>query len=163
MYGVLGSQTRAPSRRVFALSFLFDNLQALEHLEGEAHYAALLAPVLEVDGLLVVVDEDLRHKPAVVVEPLRPLGDGLVFHLSGLLAHRRSLLPSTVSFYPEGAPSIPQGGLSSLLLFTRAPRSRVPLILDGDEGHVRRATKIVASGPWVARIWALWGGIMRGR
>jgi hypothetical protein len=34
--------------------------------------------VLEVDGLLIVVDEYLRHKPAVVVEALSPLGDGLV-------------------------------------------------------------------------------------
>jgi hypothetical protein len=30
-------------------------------------------------------------------------------------------------------------------LFTRAPRSRVLLILDRDEEHVRRAAKIVAS------------------
>jgi hypothetical protein len=34
-----------------------DYLQALDHLEGEAHYAAILAPALEVDGLLVVVCE----------------------------------------------------------------------------------------------------------
>src|SRR5215218_1993014 len=44
--------------------FFLDYLKALYHLEGEAHYAALLALVLEVDGLVVVVDEHLRHKPA---------------------------------------------------------------------------------------------------
>jgi hypothetical protein len=38
------------------LSFVFDDLQALDHLEGEAYYAAVLALMLEVDGLLVVVD-----------------------------------------------------------------------------------------------------------
>jgi hypothetical protein len=36
---------------------------------------SLLALVLDVDSLLVIVDEDLRHKPAVVVESLRPLRD----------------------------------------------------------------------------------------
>jgi hypothetical protein len=46
--------------RVCGLFFL-DNLQTFDHLEGEAHYAALFASVLEVDGLVVVVDEDLRH------------------------------------------------------------------------------------------------------
>src|SRR5215208_830847 len=48
--------------------FFLDDLQALDHLEGEAHYAALLALVIEVDGLVIVVDDDLLHKPAVVVE-----------------------------------------------------------------------------------------------
>src|SRR5215208_6971491 len=48
-------------RRVFVL-FLHD-LQALDHLEGQTHYAALLALVLEVDCLVVVVNEDLRHNP----------------------------------------------------------------------------------------------------
>jgi len=129
--------------RVCGLFFL-DNLQALDHLEGEAHYAALLALVLEVDSLIVVVDEDLRHEPAVVVEPLGPLGDIFVLHLSGLLAHPRLLLPSTVSFYPKEAPYIPQRGAQTSL-FTRAPRSRVLLILDRDEEHVRRAAQIVAS------------------
>jgi hypothetical protein len=55
--------------RVFLL-FLHD-LQALHHLEGEAHYAALLALVLEVDRLVVVVDELLREEPLVVLEALR--------------------------------------------------------------------------------------------
>jgi hypothetical protein len=45
---------------------VFDDLQALEHLEVEAHYAALSTFVLEVDGLLVVVDEDLGEQPAVL-------------------------------------------------------------------------------------------------
>src|SRR5215211_5129306 len=67
---VLRSWTRALLSRVFAFSFLFDYLQTLDHLEGEAHYAAVLALVLEVDGFVVVVDEDLRHKPVAVVEPL---------------------------------------------------------------------------------------------
>src|SRR5215204_3184152 len=79
-------------RRVFVLSSLFDYLQALDHLEGEAYYAAVLALVLEVDGLVVVVDEDLRHKPAAVVEPLGPLRDLFVLYLSGLLAHGHDLL-----------------------------------------------------------------------
>jgi hypothetical protein len=39
------------------LCFVFDYLQALDHLEAEAHHAALLALVLKVDGLVVVVDE----------------------------------------------------------------------------------------------------------
>jgi hypothetical protein len=41
------------------LLFILDDLKSLDHLEGVAHYAALLALVLDVDGLLVVVDEDL--------------------------------------------------------------------------------------------------------
>src|SRR5215207_10497745 len=129
--------------RVCGLFFLHD-LKSLDHLEGEAHYAALLALVLDVDGLLIVVDEYLRHKTAVVVEPLRPLGDILVLYLLGLLAHPHALLPSTVSFYPKVAPCIPQRGAQASL-FTRAPRSRVVHILDMDEEHVRRAAKIVAS------------------
>jgi FAD-dependent urate hydroxylase len=39
------------------LCFIFDDLQALEHPEGEAHHAVVLAQALEVDGLVVVVDE----------------------------------------------------------------------------------------------------------
>src|SRR5918992_2562970 len=90
--------------------FFLDYLQALDHLEGEAHYAALLTLVLEVDGLFVIVDEDLRHKPAVVVESLRPLRDILVLYLFGLLAHWRLLLPSIMFLYPEEAPCIPLRG-----------------------------------------------------
>jgi hypothetical protein len=57
--------------RVCGLLFFFlDYLQAFDLLEGEAHYAAVLASVLEVDGLIVVADEDLRRNPAAVVEPL---------------------------------------------------------------------------------------------
>src|SRR5215211_7542484 len=93
--------------------FFLNYLKTFDHLEGEAHYAALLALVLDVDGLLVIVDEDLRHKPAVVVEPLCPLGDISVLYLLGLLAHPHDLLPSTVSFYPEEAPCIPHRGALS--------------------------------------------------
>src|SRR5215203_1597367 len=71
----------APGLRVCGLLFFLYYLQAFELLESEAHYAALLALVLEVDGLVVVVDEDLLDKPAVVVESLRPLGNILVLHL----------------------------------------------------------------------------------
>src|SRR5215218_9719588 len=78
--------------RVFA--FFLYYLQSLDHLEGEAHYAALLAPVLDVDCLIVMVDEHLRHNPAVVVEALSPLWDIFVRYLLGLLAHPRMLLPS---------------------------------------------------------------------
>ena len=41
--------------------FILDDLQAFDLLEGEAHYAAVLALVLEVDGLVVMVDEDLAQ------------------------------------------------------------------------------------------------------
>jgi hypothetical protein len=57
--------------RVCGLFFLY-YLQSLDHLEGEAHYAALLALVLDEDGLIVVVDEYLGEHPAVVVEALDP-------------------------------------------------------------------------------------------
>src|SRR5215216_495266 len=87
-------------RRVFVL-FLHD-LKALDHLEGVAHYAALLALVLEVDGLVVVVDKDLRHNPAVVVETLRPLWDGPVAYLAGLLAHVRGLLFPLTNIATQG-------------------------------------------------------------
>src|SRR5215212_4343758 len=83
-------------RRVCGFLFFLYYLQALNHLEGEAHYATILALVLEVDGLVVVVDEDLRHKPARVVESLCPLRDILVLYLFGLFAHPRLLLPSVV-------------------------------------------------------------------
>jgi hypothetical protein len=55
-----------------------------------------------------MVDEDLRHKPAVVVEPLCPLWDIFVLYLLGLLAHPRMLLPSIEFLYPEEAFCIPQ-------------------------------------------------------
>src|SRR5215217_2623220 len=103
-------------RRVCGLLFFLDYLQAFDHLEGEAHDAAVLALVLEVDRLLVVVDEHLRHKPAAVVEPLRPLGDILVLYLLGLLAHLRILLCSKVLLYPEEAICMPQEGARVLIL-----------------------------------------------
>src|SRR5215211_5782426 len=74
--------------------FFLHYLQALDHLECKAHYAALLALVLEVDGLVIIVDEDLLHKSAAVVQSLRPIWDGLVLHPAGLLAHPRLLLSS---------------------------------------------------------------------
>ena len=95
---------------VCRLFFLHD-LQSLDHLEGEAHYAALLALVLDVDCLVVAVVEDLLDKPAVVVEALSPIWDGLVLHPVSLFAHRRLLVPSTIFFYPEEAPCILQKGV----------------------------------------------------
>ena len=69
------------------LCFVFDFLQALELLEGEAHHAVILAQVLEVNGLLVGLDEHLVEHPAIVVETLSPLGHGLVPYLARLLGH----------------------------------------------------------------------------
>jgi hypothetical protein len=94
--------------RIWGFLFFLDYLQSFDLLEGEAHYAAVLALVLEVDCLLVVVNEDLRRNPAAVVEPLCPLGDVFVLYLLGLLAHPRLLLPSLVFLYPEEALYIPQ-------------------------------------------------------
>src|SRR5215207_7255883 len=83
---------RASVARVFVLCFVFDDLQAIEHLEGEAHNAVILAQVLEVDGVVVVVDEHLVEHPAIVVKTLSPLGHGLMPYLARLLGHRRGLL-----------------------------------------------------------------------
>src|SRR5215208_2457558 len=88
-------------RRVCGLLFFLHYLQTFDLLEGEAHDAAVLALVLEVDRLIVVVDHDLRGHPAAVVEPLRPLWDVFVLYLLGLLAHPRFLLASLVFLYPE--------------------------------------------------------------
>src|SRR5215204_4990854 len=101
-------------RRVCGFLFSLDDLQAFDLLEGEAHDAAVLALVLEVDCLVVVVDEDLRRNPAAVVEPLCPLRDVFVLYPLGLLAHPRLLLPSIVFLYPKEALCILQrrfGGL----------------------------------------------------
>src|SRR5215217_7243574 len=86
--------------RVFVL-FLFDDLKALDHLEGEAHHAVILAQVLHVDGLLVVVDEHLVEVPAVVVEALSPLGHGLVSYLARLVGHLRGLLIPLTLYLPK--------------------------------------------------------------
>jgi hypothetical protein len=67
--------------------------------------------VLEVDGLLIMVDEDLLNEPAVVVEALSLLWDGLVLHPTSLL------LPSMIFLYPDEAPCIPRKGFE--YLFTR--------------------------------------------
>src|SRR5215218_7232346 len=106
--------------RIWGFLFFLDDLQTFDLLEGEAHYAAVLALVLEVDRLLVVVDEDLRRNPAAVVEPLGPLGDVFVHYPLGFLAHPRFahprlLLASLVFLYPKGAPCIPQRGLKPLM------------------------------------------------
>src|SRR5215204_7458426 len=74
-------------RRVCGLLFFLYSLQTFDLLEGEAHYAAVLALVLKVDCLVVVVDHDLRRNPAAVVEPLCPLRDVFVLYPLGLLAH----------------------------------------------------------------------------
>src|SRR5215218_9455965 len=117
-------------RRVCCFPFFLDYRKTFELLEGEAHYAAVLALVLEVDCLLVVVDEDLRRNPAAVVEPLCPLGDVFVVHyLLGLLAHPRFahprlLLASLVFLYPKEAPCILQKGAFEPL-FTRVRGSRI--------------------------------------
>src|SRR5215217_258164 len=88
--------------------FFLHYLKALDHLEGEAHYAAVLALVLEVDCFVVVVDEDLRHEPAAVVEPLCPFGDVFVRYLFGLLAHPHNLHSLQHCFYPEEAQCNPR-------------------------------------------------------
>src|SRR5215207_3281510 len=115
-------------RRVCGLLFFLYYLQSFDLLEGEAHYAAVLALVLEVDGLLVVVDEDLRRHPAAVVEPLRPLGDVFVDYLLSLLAHPRFahprlLLSSLVFSLPRRGPIYSTGGSRlSRMLSRRGPR-----------------------------------------
>ena len=68
--------------------------ETFDHLEAEADHATVSALVLEVDRLLVVVDEHLGVESLIVIEPLGPLGDGLVLYLARLLSrHRRLLLP----------------------------------------------------------------------
>src|SRR5215204_5650975 len=90
-------------RRVCCFPFFY-YLQTFDLLEGEAHYAAVLALVLEVDGLLVVVDHDLRGHPAAVVAPL--------------------LLSSLVFSLPRRGPIYSTGGSKlSQMLSRRGPRS----------------------------------------
>src|SRR5215204_3998425 len=112
-------------RRVCGLLFFLDYLQAFDLLEGEAHYAAVLALVLEVDCLLVVVDEDLRGHPAAVIEPLRPLWDIFVHYLLGLLAHPFAPSLANVSLPRRGSIYSSERGFSRLLamLSRRGPRS----------------------------------------
>src|SRR5215216_978599 len=100
-------------RRVCGLLFFLDYLQALDLLEGEAHYAAVLALVLEVDGLVVVVDEDLRGHPAAVVEPLCPLRDVFVLYLLGLLAHPFAPCLASVSLPRVGSIYSSERGLET--------------------------------------------------
>src|SRR5215216_8111025 len=93
--GILGSSPCAPSAKLSSLLrlgvcglFFLDDLQALDHVKVEAHYAAILAPVLDVDGLIVMVDENLRENPAVVIESLSPLWDSFALYLALLLPGR---------------------------------------------------------------------------
>src|SRR5215218_1339361 len=106
-------------RRVCCFLFFLYYLQTFYLLEGEAHYAAVLALVLEVDCLVVVVDHDLRGHPAAVVEPLCPLRDVFVHYPLGLLAHPRLLLSSLTFLYPEEALYIPQRGSRLLQMLCR--------------------------------------------
>src|ERR671911_2491487 len=71
-----------------------------------ARWLFLRSEVRILVSFLVIVDEDLRHKPAVVVEALRPLWDGLVLHPASLLRHPSILLPSIIYLYPESVPGI---------------------------------------------------------
>ena len=97
--------------------FFLDYLQTFDHLEGEAHYAALLASVPEVDGLVIVVDEDLLDGPAVVVEPLCPLWDIRPCALCGIFLFftflacsliRTTSFPCNIAVYPEEAQCNPR-------------------------------------------------------
>src|SRR5215218_8443922 len=72
--------------RLFFLFFYYLG-QGFEHLEREAHYAAVLASTLEVESLIVVVGEHLVKESLVVVEALGPLWDGFVLYLACLLTH----------------------------------------------------------------------------
>src|SRR5215218_602497 len=90
-------------RRGCGFLFFLYYLQAFDLIEGEAHDAAVLALVLEVDGLVVVVDEDLRGHPAAVVEPLGPLRDVFVHYLLGLLAHPFAPSLASVSLPRRGS------------------------------------------------------------
>src|SRR5215211_341587 len=60
---------------------------SVSSISKEAHYAVVLAPDLEVDGTIVVVDERFGEKPLVVVKPVGPIRDGRVLYLARLLAH----------------------------------------------------------------------------
>ena len=75
--------------------FVFYYLKTFYHLEGVSHYAAIFAPALKVNGLVVIVDKCLGEDPLVVVEPLGPLRDSPFFTLFGCSA---SSLNCTSSF-----------------------------------------------------------------
>src|SRR5215203_3761675 len=110
-------------RRVCCFLFFLYYLQTFDLLECEAHYAAVLALVLEVDGLLVVVDHDLRGNPAAVVEPVGRLGDVFVHYLLSLRAHARLHRSSIVFVLPRRGPIYSTGGSKlSQMLSRRGPR-----------------------------------------
>jgi hypothetical protein len=72
---------------LFLLFFFYYLTQGLKHLESEAHYAAVLAPTLEVESFIIVVGEHFGEESLVVVKTLRPSWDGLVIYLMCLLTH----------------------------------------------------------------------------
>src|SRR3712207_350334 len=99
---MLGLSVMLPQRLwALFLNLLRCPFEGLEHLEGEAHHAAVLAPALEVEGLLVVVEEHLREEPLVVVEALGPLRDGIVLDLACLLTHLAYSLPLLLLLRPR--------------------------------------------------------------
>src|SRR5215204_5660690 len=84
---------------LFLLFLFYYCRQGLKHLERDAYYAAVLAPALEVDSFVVVVDEYFGEEPLVVVEPLSPLGDGLFLYLARLLTHLPWTPPHTLGYW----------------------------------------------------------------
>jgi hypothetical protein len=87
----LGSLATSPGRRLLVV-LLLPRL-GFRASRRKADYAAVLAPNLEVESIIVVVDESFGEKPLVVVKSLGPLRDGFVFYLAGLLTHLHVLLP----------------------------------------------------------------------
>lgn len=85
------------------LLFVFHYLQAFDHFEREAHHASFLALMLEIDGIIVVVDEHLGEEAASVVEPLGPLRDGIVLNPACLVAHLYMLLSTRSAGYSKDA------------------------------------------------------------
>ena len=76
-------------QRLWALlfDFFYYLVEGFEHLKRQPHYAAVLAPALDVESFIVVVDEYLGDEPLIVVKPLGPLRDGLIVYLTRLLAN----------------------------------------------------------------------------
>src|SRR5215211_2666689 len=74
--------------------------QGFEHLEGEAHHSAVLAPYLEAESLIVVVDERFGEEPLVVVKTLGILWDGFVLYSACLLAHLVCVAPCYILYLP---------------------------------------------------------------
>ena len=85
---------------------------------------AVFAPVLEIDGFMVVVDEHLGEEPLVVLECFRAFGGRFVPDLSRLLAHDyASPWPLPSSDCSASTPSSGSGAseaVSSPALFRRS-------------------------------------------